>query len=345
MRIVVVGPIFPDSFARNITFTLSAMGHELVVMPGTRAYHHQSRLPSLFWRYAPQAFPIIERRMWSDLISRAKAFAPQLVLVSMGNLSPQTVDELKAACDAKVVCWYTDAIANLYRHYLVAAPYDAVFLKDPWAVRSLQAKLDIPFYYLPEACNPSWHRTVESTEQEQQKYRCDVAGIGSLHYFRAKMLEQFVGYDLKIWGANNPGWIETSVKPKYQNRSVAELEKAKALRSAKVVVNPTNFLEVEGVNCSLFEIAGCGAFQITESKPSLPQLFDEGTEIVTYRTRRELKEKVDYYLAHEQERQEIADRAQRRAHREHTYELRLKKMLETLGFLTPKDSAESTRSC
>jgi spore maturation protein CgeB len=85
------------------------------------------------------------------------------------------------------------------------------------------------------------------------------------------------------------------------------------------------------VNCTLFEAAGCGAFQIADWKPALPELFEPEREIVTFRTRRELEEKVDYYLAHPEERREIAHRACTRAHREHTYEKRLKKMFEVMG--------------
>ncbi|HVB28620.1 MAG TPA: glycosyltransferase, partial [Terriglobia bacterium] len=79
------------------------------------------------------------------------------------------------------------------------------------------------------------------------------------------------------------------------------------------------------------EAAGCGAFQIADWKPALPELFEPEREIVTFRTRRELKEKVDYYLARPQERREIAARACARAHRDHTYEKRLEKMFELMG--------------
>jgi spore maturation protein CgeB len=94
------------------------------------------------------------------------------------------------------------------------------------------------------------------------------------------------------------------------------------------------YAEIEGLNCTLFEAAGCGAFQIADWKPSLPELFEPEREVVTFRTRQELKERVDYYLAHPEERQEIADRAYARAHREHTYEARFNKMFEILGIPT-----------
>jgi spore maturation protein CgeB len=63
----------------------------------------------------------------------------------------------------------------------------------------------------------------------------------------------------------------------------------------------------------------------------LAELFEPEREIVTFRIREELKEKVDYYLEHPEERNAIPDRAYARAHREHTYEIRLRKMFEILG--------------
>jgi hypothetical protein len=49
MKIVVVGPSFPDSFARNLCVTLTAMGHDVVNLAGTRTLHFQSRLMRGCW--------------------------------------------------------------------------------------------------------------------------------------------------------------------------------------------------------------------------------------------------------------------------------------------------------
>ena len=148
----------------------------------------------------------------------------------------------------------------------------------------------------------------------------------------ARLLEMFGDYDLKIWGSGYPFWLNSPLRKCYPNVYVAELEKSKAFNAAKIVLNTMHFAEIEGVNCRLFEAAGCGAFQIAEWKPGLAELFEPEREVVTFRSREELREKVDYYLAHPEERQVISDRAYIRAHREHTYEIRLKQMLQILGF-------------
>jgi spore maturation protein CgeB len=331
MRILVIGPQFADSFARNICVTLEAMGHEVATENGTNTHHHGNRYWNAVWRSLHQGFPSLEIGSFDALVHRAKALQPELILVTYGAMPPQVVAKLREQCGAKVACWFTDAISNLHRQYLLASPFDALFLKEPFMVRTFRDKLGLNVHYLPEACNPRWHKPVDVTKVERAVYACDVAAAGSFHYYRARMLEAFEGYDLKIWGSNCPPWISSPVKGCYTYRYVAEKEKAIAYRCAQVLVNTMHYTEIEGVNCTLFEAAGCGAFQITDWKPGLPELFEPEREVVTFRTRQELRAKVDYYLAHPAERQEIAARASARAHREHTYEKRLGKMFGILG--------------
>ncbi len=339
MRILVVGPQFPDSFARNIAVTLTRMGCHVATVHGARGRHHGNWLANGFWNYAPRAFPELERRIYREVVQAARTARPALVLVTYGMMPPEIVCALKQACGGKVVCWYTDSTANLQRQYLVASPFDTVFVKEPSLALTLRDKLGRDAHYLPECCNPMWHHPVKLDDDDRTKYGCDLAAQGSLHYYRARMLEVFTDYDMKIWGRNCPPWLDSPVRKSYAHHFIAEDEKAKAFRAAKIILNTMHYSEIDGVNCTLFEAAGCGAFQIADWKPVLPDLFEPEHEIVTFRTRRELKEKVDYYLAHPEERRAIASRACARAHREHTYEVRLTRMLEILGFSRPSPVA------
>jgi spore maturation protein CgeB len=347
VRILVVGPQFPDSFARNISVTLQVLGHQVTNENGTHTRHHGNRYWNALWRNLRGGFPYLEKWSFDELIRRAKALQPELVLITNGVMPPQVVARLRKECCAKVACWFTDGISNLHRQYLLASPFDAIFLKEPFMVRTFREKLGLNAHYLPEACNPQWHKHMEVTNAEDATYRCDVAAVGSFHYYRARMLEGFEGYNLKIWGSNCPPWISSPIKDRYTHHYVKEEEKAKAYLSAKILINTVFYSEIEGVNCTLFEAAGCGAFQIADWKPSLPKLFEPEREIVTFRSGRELKEKVDYYLNHPEERLEIAHRAYLRAHREHTYEIRLTKIFDLLGVsaLQPAVAALAVPSC
>jgi spore maturation protein CgeB len=331
MRTLVVGPQFSDSFTRNISVTLGRMGHEVINVEGTRFRHHGRRLPNLWWTYVPKAFPALEKRIFGEVVRAAAAVQPDLVLVTYGIMPPEVVEDVRKACKGKVVCWFIDPVTSLYRCYLLASQFDAVFLNEPFLVRVLRGKLGLKAFYLPECCNPLWHKRVSLTGEDRRKYECDLTAQGTLHYYRARMLEVFADYDLKIWGRNCPSWIASRSTSHCTHHYIAERDKAKALGAAKIVVNIMYYSGIEAVNCTLFEAAGCGAFQIADWRPCLPDLFEPEREIVTFHTREELKEKVDYYLTRPEKCSEIADRAYTRAHREHTYEVRLKKMFEVLG--------------
>jgi len=326
MKIVVTGSQFPDSFTRNIFVTLESMGHEVTAVATSHSYHHQNRIQRVFWAYASLAFPRIERAAFVNLIRTVAEIQPDMVLLTYG-LPPEILRQLREVSGAKIACWFTDAISNFNRGYLVAGSYDALFIKEPYLIPLLRDKLELNAFYLPEACNPQWHKPTVLTEEDRREYGTELAAIGTFHYYRARMLEPFTGYGLKIWGASCPPWIDSPARASYQNQFVGEHTKAKALRAAKIVINTMYYTEIDGLNCSLFEIAGCGAFQIADWKPSLPELFEPEREIVTFRSRAELREKVEYYLQKPEERSAIAERACRRAHRDHTYQKRLETIL------------------
>jgi spore maturation protein CgeB len=331
MRILISGRIYPDSFARNIAVAAEGMGHNVLTIDPRPVRRRLGYRGEILLEYLAKAVPFIERHAHRDLVRSAEAFQPDLVLISHGTLDPVVVRQLRKVTTAKLAAWYPDSLANLGRQYLLASDLDAWFFKDPYMVDTFRVKLGLDAFYLPEACNPRWHRKVELSDSDRRTYGCDLTSACNMYYYRARMLEMFADYDLKLWGASYPFWLTSPLRAHYRDHYVAELEKSRAFNAAKIVVNTVFLGEIEGVNCRLFEAAGCGAFQIADWKPALPQLFEPEREIVTFRNRKELCEKVDYYLVHPEERQVIADRAYARAHREHTYEIRLQQMFDNLG--------------
>jgi spore maturation protein CgeB len=332
MRILIWGRIYPDSFARNIAVAAEDMGHSVLAVDPWPVRRRFGYTGEILGEYMARTLPALDRWRQRALVRAAEAFQPDFVLVTNGTTDPRIIRALRGLTSAKIAAWFPDSLANLGRQYLLASDFDAWFFKDPYTADLFRAKLGLNAHYLPEACNPRWHRKVSLSDADRRKYGCDLASACSMYYYRALMLEGFAGYDLRLWGTGFPFWLESPLRRRYTNHYVAELEKSKAFNAAKIVINTMHFGEIDGVNCRLFEAAGCGAFQIADWKPALPDLFEPEREIVTFRTREELREKVDYYLARPEERQAIADRAYARAHREHTYEMRLQRMFNLLGF-------------
>jgi len=336
MKIVVVGRIFPDSFAKNIGVTLENMGHKVTIYeenkPLTKFLSDNSLGSHKFLRYIENSLirfsSKFEQKIYKSLIKIAIQNKPDLILVTYNNIPPKVTKIIKELIKVKIVLWFPDDLSNLDRQYLFQSNYDVVFLKDPFMVKKFKDKLGLNVYYLPEAFSPIWHKKIKLFKKDIKKYGCDLTIASNMYPYRARLLDQFANYNFKIWGDKFPTWLNTPLKKCYQREFVAELSKSKAFNSAKIVLNTLHYSAIEGVNCRFFEIIGCGGFQIVDWNPALNDLAIPDEEVVTFKTRNELKEKVDYFLNHPKERKIIADKAYQRAQKEHTYEKRLDKLLK-----------------
>ena len=93
----------------------------------------------------------------------------------------------------------------------------------------------------------------------------------------------------------------------------------------------------DDVNMRVFEALGCGSLLVTNPiEGSQDLLFKPGEHFIEYRSRRDLVEKVSYFLHHEEERERIAARGREEVLRKHTYAHRMEYMLSFLSPHTPK---------
>ena len=86
-----------------------------------------------------------------------------------------------------------------------------------------------------------------------------------------------------------------------------------------------------GVNSRLFEAAGCGAAVLTEFRPTVPELFVVGDEVLIFRDFDELIYQANRMLNEPSLAARLGDAAARRAHRDHTYDQRVATILEKLS--------------
>jgi spore maturation protein CgeB len=268
-----------------------------------------------------------ERLAEPRLLRLCASFAPDLVLVLLGSqLSPKTIERMRGVIQAPIVCWCQDQMTTLGRQYLIGADYDAVFLKDRYLQDLFSRMVNRDrYHYLAEACNPRVHRPIALTDAERQHYACDVTIAGNLYYYRQQILRRLDAFDVKIWG-NSPDWLMSRLRGRHMGRAVFGDDKARAVRAARVALNTLHFGEVDGLNCRAFELAGCGAFQLITSKPVVAEHFTPGVEIATFESVDDLVDKIRYYIDRPAVTAEIARRGQARAHREHTYEHRLREI-------------------
>src|SRR5207244_35692 len=102
-----------------------------------------------------------------------------------------------------VALWFPDAISNLGRARCLTAPYTTLFFKDPLLVRRLRDTVGLPVEYLPEACNPRWHRPIGEAGVEPH-----IAVVGNTYVTRLLLIRrlQAAGIPLVIHGGATPRW-------------------------------------------------------------------------------------------------------------------------------------------
>jgi spore maturation protein CgeB len=321
-----------DSLEWHVMDTLHAMGLTAGFFQAEPGFSRTPTLNRVLNKLAATYLREPERRIERRLLAGVGEFQPTLILVIQGKqLSPKTVAKLRSVTQAPIACWCQDAVTSLGRQFLLGAGYDMVFVKDRY-MESLFSRMvrSTMFRYLPEACNPRVHRPVELNATDQERYSCDVMIAGTLYYYRQEILRQLSGIDLRVWGTR-PRWLQYQLPGTHQGSGVVMNEKAKAMRGARICLNPLHFGEVNALNCRAFEIAGCGGFQLVSAVPVIAEHFQPGAELVTFNSAAELVEQVHHYLRHPEVAAQIAGRGQLRAHRDHTYEIRLREILSACG--------------
>ena len=104
----------------------------------------------------------------------------------------------------------------------------------------------------------------------------------------------------------------------------------RVFRHSRINLNITLRSIASGVPARVFDVMSAGGFVLSNWQEEIPELFEEGREIVTYRTPEELVDKASYYLKHEEERRAIAANGYRKVRERYTWVRQLEKILAIL---------------
>lgn len=98
---------------------------------------------------------------------------------------------------------------------------------------------------------------------------------------------------------------------------------------SKINLNITLRSIRSGIPLRVLDIMACGGFVITNWQPEIAEYFEEGRDIVFFRSAEECLNKINYYLAHDEERRAIASAGQRSVQERFGYRTGLMKLFES----------------
>ncbi|MBQ7972878.1 MAG: glycosyltransferase [Lachnospiraceae bacterium] len=133
-------------------------------------------------------------------------------------------------------------------------------------------------------------------------------------------------FDMKVYTVSN-----TERYPEIINCGPVDFQKQAPLifNQSKINVYVTPRAIQTGIPGRVLEIIACQGFVLTNYQEDLAAEFEEGKEIVMYRSLEDLVAKTNYYLTHEEERQSIIRAGYEKVMREYNYAEKLRKILDT----------------
>jgi len=257
------------------------------------------------------------KQMYLDIEQKIHEVNANVLLVD--NCPPYHPDYLRKLNIYKVLRIADGPISAYDRDFAYLHAYDHVLYNSPAYSRDMGMKEKLIYCGAKKVdfwSHGSFDAMCDPSKTESNvlsgKRDIDVIFIGALHVgkmpFLAK-IKKALGRRLRFHGLASlkqnvyfnlrygfPGWVTalpfSQYVPLYQR--------------AKIGINLHNRGDYTTGNYRLFDLPANGVMQISDGGQYLEQFFSVGEEVVAYRDADDLIDKVQYYLAHNEERERIA---------------------------------------
>ncbi len=242
----------------------------------------------------------------------------------------------------RLVQWYPDSTIPDWLPPYVRVP-DIFITMSEGLVEELK-KYNPKVFFLSQAFAPSFFQINEISDRDIKTYSTDVTFVGTLgskpwYLPRRTYLQTVIknGFQLKWWGPRLPRKLSTlplicgALGRAYGGRFVRGEEHAKICRLSKIYLAFDAMPHIrKSMSERLYIAVGCGAFYMCRHVEGIEEVLEPGKEIVTFQSKNEMIDMIQYYLKHDEQRIEIARAGQHRVLKEHTYEVRLKQLVQII---------------
>lgn len=267
-----------------------------------------------------------------------QSLQPDLMLALAGLKISKPMLEFLNQTKVKTAIWMTEDPYYMDWTTQLIPYFDYIFSIDQAAVEQYMSLGHRYVYHLPLGTNLQvFHPAVVTKE-----FVSDICLVGVPYSNRIELVEFLLketGYHIQIvgkgWGKHNHEWT------KNVNRNIALVSAwvkpetvANFYNGSKIVLNihrPSHEkynknrmgILAKSINNRTFDAAGCEAFQLIDAREELANHFVEGEEMISFQDENDLLEKIHYYMAHDEERKQIAKKASERVSISHTFQHRI----------------------
>jgi len=336
VRILFLGENWYGSCARACCYALRRLGCDVTDID------QQTIIPQ--WRQRSNRairrllHPRILREYNQLILDSASQTKPDILLAFKGSfVTVATLRKLRSS-GITLYNYFPDTIPSEHGNLLAEAmhEYDCIFYtKKFWSGNPPDGLGKRPLVFLPHGYDPEVHRVTKLDAEESSELIHDVTVIASHTGYKEKLLQGLVELmpklDLHIYGERwtYPGRAP-ELKSHIRGMALAGSRYARGICAARInlaITSWTGRLEVDETTTRTYEIPACGGFMLHERTPELLELYEEGREVAAFSSIEELASKIEYYLAHPEERDAIARAGHLRCVPAYSYDERMKEIL------------------
>lgn len=327
LKVLYIAGLRPNAPADGVARGFEALGAQLETIPT--------------WQISPRRVPTavrVARRMMgrgvvadaqvtqhNQMILERAAAADFVVFTDIRNLHTATLARIQS--QRPVFFYKFDDMfnpANQPPNFFALVPlFSGIITTKSYNVAEYLAHGAQRALFVDNAYAPHVHYPVDLTAADWQAYGCDVAFTGTFTPDRADFLAQVVralpDVHFRIWGGsweqmNRPRYrlqaqrraLWQHLKRAVQGQRVLGEDMSRVLQCSKINLGLLNKQNRDVQTTRTVEIPASGGFLLAERTDEHQRLFVEGEEFDCFDTLAELVEKIRYYLAHEQQRQQVA---------------------------------------
>jgi hypothetical protein len=276
------------------------------------------------------------KRINRSILERVSAGEYDLVLCIEGaTMLSETVSKIRRR--SKIALWCLDSLRTLNLDLESLRAFTKVFFFEPTDLKVFPEGA-----YLPIGFDQTIYQRLNP-----RKFTHDLIWVGSPHKDRLPKLDRIArfakerGREFSIYSrfySRKEQRKELESRYPYilgairRNERISPTEANLLYGSSRIGINlHLDDPEHQGINPRTLEVPGAGCFLLTDYRREMGKIFDMEREVAVFHDMDEFEIKVEFYLEHEKEREEIADLGHRKVHREHTFAARCGEMLDVIA--------------
>ncbi len=276
------------------------------------------------------ARPILINDYNNAVLQQASSSAYDFILVFKGNsLKPETIRRLKEH-GKPLFNFYPDVSFKDHGAEIPQALrwYDCVFTTKVYHGRRETEEFQIrDLRCVRHGFDPEVHRPICASPEVSDRYACDVSFVGCWSPEKEEkllfLLQRLPSCNVKVFGL---GWkyssdefkkrIGSNLRPGVFGDELSLVYCSSKINLGLLSCSRSDVELRDQTTARSFQIPAAGAFMLHEDTAEVRTLFEDGQEVLLFRTNEEMVEKIELALSDRSMRESICKRGYERCHRE-----------------------------